>query len=217
MQFSGSVGEVEAMLETSRRERKKQATRQAIHEAALALSERDGFTAVTVEAITDRADVSPRTFWSYFSSKEDAVLDRDPGRPEALRQALLARPAGEGAFTALRRVLEADAAERVVDGEHFMRRMDLVRREPRLMSAVAITFEEIERALVSAVADRTGRDPEADVFPGVVVSAACGACRVAYVHWREGQGSTSLQSLLDETFEAIGGGLAARRAGRAAR
>ncbi|MGH9116107.1 MAG: TetR/AcrR family transcriptional regulator, partial [Acidimicrobiales bacterium] len=128
MQFSVRVTQVEAVLEASRRERKKRATRRAIHEAALALCERDGLAAVTVEAITDRADVSPRTFWSYFSSKEDAVLDRDLGRPEALREALLARPASEGAFTALRRVLEADATERVVDGEHFMRRMDLVRR-----------------------------------------------------------------------------------------
>ncbi|MGH9055018.1 MAG: TetR/AcrR family transcriptional regulator [Acidimicrobiales bacterium] len=205
------------VLETSRRERKKQATRQAIHEAALTLAERDGLAAVTVEAITDRADVSPRTFWSYFSSKEDAVLDRDPGRPEALRQALLARPASEGAFTALRRVLEADAAERAEDHERLMRRMDLARREPRLMSALVITFGQIEQALVSAVAERTGRDAEVDVFPGVVVSAACGACRVAYVHWREGQGRTSLQGLLDETFDAIGTGLSARRAPRPSR
>ncbi len=79
-------------LETSRRERKKQATRQALHEAAFVLVEEHGLAVVTVEAIADRADVATRTFFNYFSSKEEAVLDRDPGRPEALRRALLERP-----------------------------------------------------------------------------------------------------------------------------
>ena len=47
-------------LETSRRERKKQATRQALYEAAFVLVEEHGLAAVTVEAIADRADVATR-------------------------------------------------------------------------------------------------------------------------------------------------------------
>jgi AcrR family transcriptional regulator len=97
---------VTVQLETSRRERKKQATRQALHEAAFGLVEENGLAAVTVEAIADRADVATRTFFNYFSAKEDAVLDRDPGRPEAVRQALLERPEAEDALTALRRVMD---------------------------------------------------------------------------------------------------------------
>ena len=50
----------------SHRERKKQATRRAIHDAAFELVEQSGFTGVTVEAISERAGVAPRTFWSYF-------------------------------------------------------------------------------------------------------------------------------------------------------
>ena len=48
-------------LAPSRRERKKQATRQAIHEAAFTLAEEDGLVGVTVEAIAARADVATRT------------------------------------------------------------------------------------------------------------------------------------------------------------
>ena len=70
-------GAMSVQLAPSRRERKKQATRQALHEAAFTLAEERGLTGTTVEAIAERADVAPRTFFNYFTCKEDAVLDRD--------------------------------------------------------------------------------------------------------------------------------------------
>jgi AcrR family transcriptional regulator len=76
----------------SRRERKKNATREAIHEAALSLTEELGLTGVTLEAITQRADVSPRTFFNYFPSKVHAVPGRDPDRTAGVEQALESRP-----------------------------------------------------------------------------------------------------------------------------
>jgi AcrR family transcriptional regulator len=74
-------------LTASRRERQKQVTRQALHEAAFTLAEESGLSGATVEAIAGRADVATRTFFNYFASKEDAVLDCDPARPphESLR------------------------------------------------------------------------------------------------------------------------------------
>ncbi|MFC5099367.1 TetR/AcrR family transcriptional regulator [Kibdelosporangium philippinense] len=56
------------------RERKKLATRQALHEAALKLMRAAGPDAVTVEEICREAGVSPRTFFNYFETKEDAVF-----------------------------------------------------------------------------------------------------------------------------------------------
>jgi AcrR family transcriptional regulator len=99
-----------------RRERKKLATRQALNEAALALVLERGFDEVTVEAISASADVSTRTFFNYFSSKEEAVLGEAPD-PAAVRQAVLERPATETQLEATCNVLgglalEVSAAER---------------------------------------------------------------------------------------------------------
>jgi AcrR family transcriptional regulator len=195
-------------LTTSLRERKKQATRRAIHEAAFDLVDERGLSSVTIEAISHRADVAPRTFWTYFSSKEDAVLDSDPARAEMMRSALLSRPTDEDALTALRRVLEEDMASRVIDRNQALRRACLVRREPQLMAAVAASFDEIERALVLAVAERLGQDPDADLFPGLIVSAAGGACRIAYLRWSDRKGRQPLMQLVDEAFQYLARGLA---------
>src|SRR3712207_9338884 len=66
------------------RERKKAATRQAVHRAALRLAVEHGFDRVTVEAIAEAADISRRTFSNYFADKEDALLHGDEQRMRAL-------------------------------------------------------------------------------------------------------------------------------------
>ena len=195
-------------LAPSHRERKKLATRQAIHEAAFDLVERLGWSGVTVEAISQQAGVAPRTFWAYFSSKEEAVVDWDPGRAEQLRLALLERPVEEDPLTALHRILEDDLLPRMTDRDKALRRFCLIRRDSQLRAAVAANFDEVEQALVSAVAERMGRDPETDMLPGVMVSAAIGACRVVQLRWTGRKGRPSLPELLDEGFAHLAAGLA---------
>ncbi len=195
----------------SLRERKKLATRAAIHDAAFEMAEEYGVCRSTVEAISERAGVAPRTFWAYFSSKEDAVIGRDPDTPERLRSLLLARPADEDPVIALRRVLEQYVADRVVDSNRAVRRQRLIRREPPLMAAVAAAFNDLETALVSATAERLGLDPESDLMPGVLVMAACGACRVAQQRWADRNGRQPFNELMDEAFARMAEGLAPRQ------
>jgi AcrR family transcriptional regulator len=208
------VDQVTVQLEISRRERKKQATRQSLHDAAFALVEEQGLAAVTIEAIADRADVATRTFFNYFSSKEEAVLDRDPNRPEALRQALLARPPSEDALTALRLVMEQLVAQEILDGEQLLRRMLLIRSEPLLRGAMAAMHDEMEEALVEAVARRTGQDPGADLYPALVVSAGWGAFKVALLRWSDEGGRVPFDHLLTAAFDMLAVGLADPRARR---
>ena len=199
-----SVAEASA---TSHRERKKQATRRALHDAAFELAESQGLAHTTIEAISERAGVAPRTFWAYFASKEDAVLDRDPEWPDRLRAALLDRPADEDALAALRHVLEEFLTLRLTDSKRSVRRQKLVRREPHLMAAAAATFDEIERSLVRAVADRLGVDPSRDLRPGLLVMVASGACRVAQLRWADLEGRRPVGELVQEAFDELAEGL----------
>jgi AcrR family transcriptional regulator len=196
-------------LAPTRRQRKKQATRQALHDAAFALAEECGLAGVTVEAIAARADVAPRTFFNYFACKEDAILNRDPGWPEALRRAVAERPASEDPLTALRRVLEDEAARRVLDADHFLRRLRLLRREPQLAAAMAGISEETEHALVAGIAERTGADEAGDLYPAVVVSAAWGVFKVALLRWGDLGGRVALPTLLSSAFDTLSHGLSA--------
>src|SRR3954452_2536083 len=93
------------------RERKKLATRLALHRAALELVAERGLEHVSVDDIAARADVSPRTFFNYFSSKDDAVLGLDPDAMQRQVTELRARPAEEPPVEALRAVARAQAAE----------------------------------------------------------------------------------------------------------
>lgn len=56
------------------RERKRQQTRRRLEEAAVTIADEQGLEHLTIEALSERADVSPRTFFNYFDSKEDAIL-----------------------------------------------------------------------------------------------------------------------------------------------
>ena len=130
------TGEPRASL----RERKKLATRRSLRRVALDLVAERGFAHVTVEDIAEAADVSPRTFFNYFPSKEAALFGADPDRVAALRERVVRQAPGEPVLDALRMVMVSDAqtvAEELTElgGEpaDWLRRMTVDDRRPRLL------------------------------------------------------------------------------------
>ena len=190
-----------------RRDRKKTATREALREAALRLAIEHGYEQLTVEAITEEADVSLRTFFNYFASKDDALLGPDPDRAAALAGGLIARPADESPVVALRAVFEQLALSFAERQPLWQARMQLVRANPQLWPRLYAGFADFERSIAEAVATRTGSDPDLDLYPGVAAAAAVGAMRVAVAHWRAGGESASLPELVMSAFDVLAAGL----------
>ena len=84
------------------RERKKQATRIAIRDAAMRLFDEQGFAATTFDRIAEAADVSRATVFSYFPTKEEIVFGDAAAAVDALSAMLAERPAGQSTIAAVR-------------------------------------------------------------------------------------------------------------------
>ncbi|MGX7828635.1 TetR/AcrR family transcriptional regulator [Actinokineospora sp. 24-640] len=179
-------------METGRglRERKKAATRQALHEAAVALTLAHGLDRVTVEAIADAAMVSRRTFSNYFGGKEQALLHDDRQRMARLVALVRDRPRADSAWQAL----SAAALDLCADlgGPERMAKMRVVRRHPSLLAEQIALFTSLEHDLAGAVAARL-RDP-APPRPQLMASAFLCALRVATHEWEDHPGAAPLAS-----------------------
>jgi AcrR family transcriptional regulator len=191
------------------RERKKLATRLALHEAALRLVAERGLDGVSVDDIAARADVSPRTFFNYFSSKDDAVLGLDPEASRRQIELFLARPANESPLRALRAVSRDQAVEMSDDTELWPLRLSVIDGNPALVARLAAAFGESEKALAEAVAERTATRVGADVYPTLLAAVAGVAVRTALHRWLATDFTTSLPDLVDEAWDALEAGLPA--------
>jgi AcrR family transcriptional regulator len=197
-----------------RRDRKKQATRRALRNAALELVAQRGFAHVTVEDIAEAADVATRTFFNYFPSKESAVIGADPERIEEVRTNLLARPPAESPLQALRWVAVEYAAaideefDDLGEGrEAWFRRFCIVREDPDLLGAFVGHITEVERSLVGALAERLGKDPAHDPYPALVTATVFAAARVAALYWSANGGVDSLARLTGAAIDSLATGL----------
>jgi AcrR family transcriptional regulator len=196
------------------RERKKLATRRLLRRAALDLVAQRGLSNVTVEDIAVAAEVSPRTFFNYFPSKEAALFGGDPDRAADLRARVASAAPGKPALDALRAVLAQDSEEmadelRSLGGDpaDWLRRMKVARTDPHVRAAHAAQMAMIERALAEGLAERLGTDLETDPYPGVVAAAAVGVTRACLTFWAGSSGATPLDQLIDQAFAALATGL----------
>jgi AcrR family transcriptional regulator len=197
----------------SLRERKKQATRRLLRRAALGLVAERGLANVTVEDIAEAAEVSPRTFFNYFPSKEAVLFGGDPDRTAQLRDRVATHAPGEPVITALRAVLARDAESmadelRSLGGDpaDWLRRMKVARTDPLVRAAHAAQMAMIERAIAEGIAVRLGADQETDPYPGVLAAAAVSVVRACLSFWTGASGTVQLGNLIDQAFQGLADG-----------
>lgn len=172
------------MATTGLRERKKRETHRALSQAAQELVRARGLEHVTAEDIAAAADLSVRTFFNYFSCKEEAMVGVEAGVLDELAEEVRQRPAGERSVDTLRAVLlvELDSGGMV---RRWQLRNELVRRYPSLLPRHLAATVQVEEALARAFADRWGVDLAVDPAPRIFVAAALAAVRAALAWWEE--------------------------------
>jgi AcrR family transcriptional regulator len=191
------------------RERKKIAARRALQRAALELVAERSLEQVTVDDIAVAAGMSARTFFNYFSSKEDALVAPDEQGLADLAAQLIARPADEAPLEALRTVLVEGMRAQAEDLDLLRLQMSVVEPNPALLPRLVGSFAAVERILAQAVAQRTGTDVDRDAYPMLLAAVATAAVRTALHLWRTSDFQSSLPDLVDDAFVALAAGLPA--------
>lgn len=201
----------------SLRERKKLATRHELRRVALGLIADRGFSNVTVEEISEAANVSPRTFFNYFPSKEAVLLGTNPEREAAARDAIVHALPGEPVMAVLRAVMTSQAREVAAeltelggDPVDWLGRVRAARTDPQLRAAHGAQMAAVERTIAEAIAERLGTDLELDPYPGLLAATATGVFRSSMTFWAACGSQVPLHHLVDLAFRALADGLSER-------
>ncbi|MFJ4856604.1 TetR/AcrR family transcriptional regulator [Streptomyces sp. NPDC088730] len=208
------------------RERKKRATRNALAEAAVRLAAEHGVENVTVEAISEAAGVSPRTFFNYFPSHDDAFVLIDEAVGERIREAVRLAPADRPPLDVIRDALTDELGGFEQRKEFWALQAKVFQRSPHLIQRGLQAQVADQRALAAAIADwldtgtgaadaapdsagapagpRTAAD---SLFPQLLAAIAQTAVRVAIEHWCDHPGKVELADTFQEVFVQLAQGL----------
>jgi AcrR family transcriptional regulator len=191
-------------MEPGLRERKKDATREGLHEAALALAVERGPDRVTIDDIADAAGVSRRTFSNYFGCKEDALLYRDQMRLRMLLDLIRARPARESAWTALTNGA-FDLSERAGERDsRWLIETRLVRTDPSLAGYQVAAYAALERELAEHIATRLPESGSRKMRARLMAAAYLSALRIALATWLDRPSGPKLPDVLREALTIVG-------------
>ncbi|PZE68154.1 TetR family transcriptional regulator [Curtobacterium sp. MCBD17_021] len=210
------------------RERKRRATRLAIQQAALRIAIEHGLQAVTVDEVSRRADVSPRTFFNYFPSKEQAILGDDPTLPqgEEVEAFVAGGPSGD-LLPDLGVLLVRSARELIEERGLIEERQQVLRANPELFSQRMASMKEFQSGIQVVVERRLRRgaglgdgdgdgtadlDTDTDTDTDAVLRrrarlaslVGLAALRHAWWEWSESDADVHLVDELARSFDDLG-------------
>ena len=195
------------------RERKKADTRRALSDAALNLAFERGLDNVTREDIANVVGVSLRTFNNYFNGKYEALAYRQTERLRRSIDLLRQRPADEPLWTAITYAvlepLEADFGDIYGDENRVPSRQELVEvrkllMNPQIRNAVPCKlFDE----MLQVIAERTGTDPDHDMYPRLVVAVVRAVGDAAAEAYVRSDPPVAITTLIRSGFAAVSAGM----------
>jgi AcrR family transcriptional regulator len=182
------------------RARKRQETREKLTRAAMALFLERGFEATTLDDIVAAADISRRTFFHYFASKEDVVFAWQEGASAALIAEVAARPSSESMLAAAENAIIAMAGQ--LDPSQVAALARLKQDNPALQARDQVKYEKLERTLADALLKRPGNKTD-KMQARLVAMIATGAMRVGGELWAAEGAREKPELLTKRMFAAI--------------
>ena len=189
-------------------ERRMARTRRQLAEVAAGLFLEHGYEAVTVEEIVAAVEVSPRTFFRYFPSKEDVLDEILVNEAEAVTAALRDRPKDEPILDALRAAASSWVSATQRD-PRTLKLFALVLRTPELRTRWLVRRRNCQEALAAILVERLQGEPE----PRILLLAAGAIIAVVatiFEFWVERLNEAETLALIDEALDALVGGFGLR-------
>jgi AcrR family transcriptional regulator len=181
-------------------ERKRRAIRGELSEVALRLLTDRQFDSLTIDEIAAEAGVSRRTFFRYFTSKEDVVFAFLDQWAVRLAADIIARPAAEDPVAAVQNSFRQLTA---AYDDRALALVRLVRDTPSLQQQERINREHLRISVVNALATRLGLDAERDMRPQILATIAFAPLDAAMFSWFGNRSDEEVGHLLDEALGAF--------------
>jgi len=181
------------------RERKRAETHARIQAEAMRLFLERGFDAVTLDDIAAAVDVSRRSLFHYFESKEEIVFSTKAEFPRLVAEALGRRPADEPLMDmAENAMIEMATLHIPAQARSYAR---LIRDTPALRAGDQAKYEYVERLSAKVMAERKGL-PENDLACRVTAATAVGIIKLAMEAWLT-KGGPKLDVFIKDAFAAL--------------
>lgn len=205
----------------NRRERKRNATRQAISDVATRLFFARGFDQVTIDEIAEAADVGRMTVFNHFPRKEDMFFDRENEARELVLDAVRSRQSGVSPLSALQLLAHRLATEenpviRFFDGSRLF--VATVTASEALKARARAIREDVAGALTNVLAEAVGRppgDPDAQLTSNLLLAIWSTAFIQAHDVYRQSGNVAAAKARFLEVVDRGAAGIATAMAGTA--
>lgn len=171
-------------------------------EAALKLMGSQGFEETTIDQIAAVAGVSRRTFFRYFPSKEDVIIESVDEMGALLPERVRSRPPAEPPLAALRAALDIFVETYAVHGAKALRVVTTTLASPALMARYLERQTHWKADVTVELAARMRVDAE-DLRPALAVAVAFAAFDAAVTSWAHSDGAQDLNALADRAFALV--------------
>ena len=199
-------------VEIGLRERKRRETRASLSLAAIRLCVQRGWENVSVDDIAAAANVSPRTFRNYFSTKAEAVAAGHLERMLRIADELRARPAREPLWVAIAKSVAAQfepparKSEAVQDVNAWLERIRIILTEPAIHGEVLKASAVAQAELAEVIAERVGARRVNDLYPQVAAAVVTAVVGTVVDRWLRDGPAGPIIPLLHKAFGLVATG-----------